>query len=286
MDAAKLGCALAFLNDDPAEFRVGGRIGPPGIGGVDIPVITIPTLGGSGSEVSPAAVVSIGRRKEVFYSPNLFPTCAIVDPQLATTAPLRQSLFSAFDAFVQGLEAFTSRQATPFSDCFAEPAIALAAQSLPRLHAAPKDSAVRAVVAIAGILSLLAINQAGVGAAHALAAPITAHFGIPHGAALGVLLPEVCRFNFSAVPVRISHAIGLVEAVLALKERPIDADVVASVLKAFVDTFVPTSLPPEILETVPVATLVEDAQNPDLASNPVAMPGTAIADIYLRSLGC
>lgn len=121
---------------------------------------------------------------QVFFSPNLFPRAAFVDPSLACSAPPRITAEVGVDAFVQGLEAFVSPTAQPFSDTFALEAVRLAVHWLPAAVRDPADTRARELVALAALLSLFAINQAGVGGIHAPSNPLSARYNIHHGRAL------------------------------------------------------------------------------------------------------
>lgn len=198
MDAAKLISLILTHKDDPSEYRVTGKLSVPGIQNILIPVITIPTTAGTGSEASPAALTTYNNLKEVYFSPYMYPKATIIDPSLATTLPAELTAQIGMDAFVQSLEAFVSVGAQPFSDMFAVRSMQLVYENLPKLIKDLNNLTLRSQIALAGLLSLYAIGQAGVGAVHALSDPLSGRYNVGHGLALSILLPHVMKANLDS----------------------------------------------------------------------------------------
>ena len=158
-------------------------------------LVAIPTTSGTGSEVSPAAVVTVGGRKETIVDYCLVPDVAIVDPVLTLTMPETVTLDSGIDALTHALEADVSIFASPYTDAFCVQAARLIFDALPRVYDDPSDLAARTDMSNAATLAGLAFSNAFVGTNHALAHAVGARFHIAHGRANGIFLPLVLRYN-------------------------------------------------------------------------------------------
>ncbi|HET8980928.1 MAG TPA: bifunctional acetaldehyde-CoA/alcohol dehydrogenase [Solirubrobacteraceae bacterium] len=170
-------------------------------------LIAIPTTAGTGSEVSPAAVISVGERKVTLVDYSLVPDMAIVDPQLTLTMPPSVTADTGIDALTHALEAAVSIFASPFTDAFCMQAVNLILDALPRAYRAGSDLAARTAMANAATIAGLAFSNAFVGLNHALAHAVGARFGIAHGRANAIFLPHVLRYN-AALPTKFMPAPG------------------------------------------------------------------------------
>jgi acetaldehyde dehydrogenase/alcohol dehydrogenase len=160
-------------------------------------LVAVPTTSGTGSEVSPAAVITVGRRKETLVDYCLVPDVAIVDPLLTLSMPRSVTVDSGIDALTHALEACVSIFASPYTDAFCVQAARLIFDALPRAYDDPDDLAARTDMANAATLAGLAFSNAFVGTNHALAHAVGARFGIAHGRANGIFLPHLLRYNAS-----------------------------------------------------------------------------------------
>jgi acetaldehyde dehydrogenase/alcohol dehydrogenase len=160
-------------------------------------LIAIPTTSGTGSEVSPAAVISVGERKVTLVDYSLVPDMAIVDPTLTLTMPSHVTADTGIDALTHALEAVVSIFASPFTDAFCMQAVNLILEALPRAYADGSDLEARTAMANAATIAGLAFSNAFVGLNHALAHAVGARFGIAHGRANAIFLPHVLRYNAS-----------------------------------------------------------------------------------------
>jgi acetaldehyde dehydrogenase / alcohol dehydrogenase len=165
--------------------------------GHKVRLVAIPTTSGTGSEVSPAAVISVGPRKVTLVDYSLVPDMAIVDPMLALTMPPEITADTGIDALTHALEAAVSVFASPYTDAFCIQAINLILASLPRAYRDGSDVEARTAMANAATIAGLAFSNAFVGLNHALAHPVGARFGIAHGRANALFLPHVLRYNAS-----------------------------------------------------------------------------------------
>jgi acetaldehyde dehydrogenase/alcohol dehydrogenase len=172
-----------------------------------IRLAAVPTTAGTGSEVSPAAVLTAGSRKLTLVDYSLVPDVAIVDPRLTLTMPPHMTADTGIDALTHALEAGVSIFASPFTDAFCMQALHLILDALPRAYADGADLAARTAMSNAATLAGLAFSNAFVGVNHALAHAVGGRFGIAHGRANAIFLPHVLRYN-AALPRKFMPAPG------------------------------------------------------------------------------
>jgi alcohol dehydrogenase class IV len=195
LDVAKGAAALAGTGASAAEFFAGRPVPEQGRA-----LLALPTIAGTGSEVTWACIlVDRGmRRKASIRGPAMMPAVALIDPQLAVTCPPTPTAYAGMDAFVQAVEAFTSRGANPLTDALALPAAQLAARWLVRAVREPENREAREGMALASAMAGVALNTSRLGLVHGLAHPLGAVTGAAHGLLCGLLLPPVIRFNREA----------------------------------------------------------------------------------------
>ncbi|KOS54853.1 bifunctional acetaldehyde-CoA/alcohol dehydrogenase [Rhodococcus rhodochrous] len=170
-------------------------------------LVAIPTTAGTGSEVSPAAVLTVAGRKETLVDYSLVPDMAIVDPMLTLSMPRTLTVDTGIDALTHALEAAASIFASPYTDAFCVQAARLIFEALPRVFDDPDDLPARTDMSNAATLAGLAFSNAFVGTNHALAHSVGARFGIAHGRVNGVFLPHTLRYNAS-LPTKFMPAPG------------------------------------------------------------------------------
>jgi acetaldehyde dehydrogenase/alcohol dehydrogenase len=163
----------------------------------EVRLVAVPTTAGTGSEVSPAAVVTVGERKLTLVDYSLVPDMAVVDPTLTITMPPTITADTGIDALTHALEANVSIFASPYTDAFCLQAIHLILDALPRAFENGDDLEARTSMANAATIAGLAFSNAFVGVNHALAHAVGARFGIAHGRANAIFLPHVLRYNAS-----------------------------------------------------------------------------------------
>ncbi|MCJ2164705.1 MULTISPECIES: iron-containing alcohol dehydrogenase [unclassified Pseudodesulfovibrio] len=192
LDIAKIVSVLAS-NDQPVTEMFGiDLIKKPGL-----PLILIPTTAGTGSEVTPIVILSDEHEKlkKGVVSPYLFPSCALLDPELTLGLPPNVTAASGMDALIHALEAYTSKNATDMSDILAREAIVLIYNSIRTAYANGTNIKARSGMLRGSLLAGMAFANAGVTAVHAFAYPIGAEYHIPHGVANTIMLVPVMRFN-------------------------------------------------------------------------------------------
>jgi acetaldehyde dehydrogenase/alcohol dehydrogenase len=162
-------------------------------------LIAIPTTSGTGSEVTPFAVLTDKERgrKVTLTDYSLSPDVAIVDPQFVMSMPKGLTADTGIDCLTHGLEAAVSVYASSYTDANALQAIQLAFKYLPIAYEQPHDEEARTMMHNAACIAALAFANASVGVNHALAHTFGARFGVAHGRANAVMLPHVIAYNAS-----------------------------------------------------------------------------------------
>jgi acetaldehyde dehydrogenase / alcohol dehydrogenase len=166
-------------------------------------LIAIPTTSGTGSEVTPFAVLfdKVHGRKVTLADYSLSPDVAIVDPQFVMSMPRGLTADTGIDCLTHALEAGVSNYASPYTDSNAMQAIRLAYKYLPIAYEHPQDEEARNMMHNAACIAAIAFANASVGLNHALAHSFGARFGVPHGRANALMLPHVIAYN-AAVPAK------------------------------------------------------------------------------------
>lgn len=164
-----------------------------------LPLIAIPTTAGSGAEVSQFIILKDKERhlKMVLGSPLFFPKVAILDPMLLRKLPFWQSVISGMDALSHAIEAFFTTTTTPITDALALSAIDLIYHNL-RPAAMSDDLDAKEACLIGSTMANMACGNARLGLPHAMTTPMEGMFKIPHGIAVGTILPYVMEFNLPA----------------------------------------------------------------------------------------
>lgn len=165
------------------------------------PWIAIPCTAGTGAEVTKNAVIGYPpkRMKASIRSELLLARVAVVDPELGVGVPPEVTARTGMDALCQLIEGYTSSGANAMTDALAVEGIRRAGRSLKRAYVQGDDVEAREDMAMAALLSGMVLANAGLGAAHGLAAPLGASFPVPHGTACAVLLPPVMATNAAAL---------------------------------------------------------------------------------------
>jgi alcohol dehydrogenase class IV len=166
-----------------------------------IPWIAVPTTAGTGAEVTRNAVIACPEKhfKASLRSEHLAARVALVDPELGAGVSEEVTARCGMDALCQLVESYTSKAAGPVTDALAIKGIGLAGGSLWRAYSHPGDLDARSDMALAALLSGMALANAGLGAVHGFAAPLGANFPIPHGVVCAALLPHVMSANVQAL---------------------------------------------------------------------------------------
>lgn len=192
MDITKT-AAIMLTNKGPIGAYFGVNLVPK----AGLPIILVPTTAGTGSEVTPIAILSDEgeKLKKGIVSPYLYPAISILDAELTLGLPPHVTAATGMDALIHGIEAFTSVNATGITDMFNLRAIELIYKNIRIAYAKGDNIEARSAMMEGALLAGVGFANAGVTAVHAFAYPIGAEFHIPHGIANTLMLPHVIRFN-------------------------------------------------------------------------------------------
>lgn len=179
-----------------------------------LPIIAVPTTSGTGSEVTPVAVITNRQMKSkgAIVSPANIPGVAIVDPELMKTMPPGLTAATGADALGHALEAFISVKATPFVACMSPEAIKLVWENLPVAYKDGGNMLARANMAWASTVAGIMLVQSGAIGNHSLAQALGAHLHVPHGLGVAIGTPhflEYCRSEASDKYLLLAQKLGI-----------------------------------------------------------------------------
>jgi len=194
MDVAKL---VALLSHPKASQQLSDIYGVGLATGPRLPLVQVPTTAGTGSEVTPVAIVTTGATtKAGVVAPSLLPDLAVLDAELTLGLPPHVTAATGVDAMVHAIEAYTSaHKKNPYSDMLAREALRLLGGNLATAVKEGSNLVAREACLLGAMMAGQAFANAPVAAVHALAYPLGGHFHIPHGLSNSLVLPEVLRFN-------------------------------------------------------------------------------------------
>lgn len=193
--ALDTGKSIAFMVNNKGHIRDYAGLNVPSEPG--LPVIAVPTSAGTGSECAIWSVISEkdSNGKYGVGGRNMTATIALCDPELTLTLPPKHTIASGVDALAHALESYVNKATQPISEALSEKALELIARSLRRAVFDGADISARADMLVASTMAACAFAPTRLGLAHAMAMPLGAKAKIPHGEVIGILLPEVMRFN-------------------------------------------------------------------------------------------
>lgn len=231
-----------------------------------IPFLAVPTTAGTGSEVTPWAVVwDYGNyEKYSLASPLMFPYLALVDSSLTDELPAKVTAETGMDALAQAVEAYWSKFHNPVSDEYALKAIKLVMDNLALAVNLPTPEA-RDWMAKASLLAGLAFSNTKTTICHSVSYPITIHRGIAHGQAVSVTLPAFIRYS---LPVMEGREKPLLEA-LGADNIEMAAQKVETLMK---EINLAAKLSELGIKKEDIPTIVAEGYNPDRANNAPRVP--------------
>lgn len=218
MDCAK-GINFILTNGGRmADYKGHGKAAKP-----MLPSVGVPTTAGTGSEAQSYALITdershlkmaCGDKKAAFR-------IAILDPEVTVSQPRTVTAFTGIDAVAHAIEAFVCAKRNAVSAMCALSAFRHLEPNFERVLRSPFDLDARSAMQVGAYFAGMAIENAMLGVCHSCANPLTAHYGITHGVAIGVMLPHVIRFNAPVVGDLYGELLG--EAGLANGEPPFEA---------------------------------------------------------------
>ncbi len=191
IDTAKGVALMAVNNGSVLDYEGMDRVPLKGL-----PKIMIPTTAGSGSEVTRVFAITdeASKAKTVVYTPYNLADVVILDPLLTISLPRGLTAETGLDVLAHAMEAYTSLNATPFSDMLAAEAMRLVGKSLLAAYAKGENIEARTDMLYAATIAGLAFSSGGLGAIHALSF-VLEHFGLGHAKSVSVMMPHVMDYN-------------------------------------------------------------------------------------------
>ncbi|MGR4847197.1 iron-containing alcohol dehydrogenase [Rhizobium ruizarguesonis] len=285
LDTAKLVAYLAKTPDKLDDLY--------GIGlatGERLPLLLVPTTAGTGSEVTPIAIVTTPtNEKKAVISPRLIPDWAILDPVLTLGLPPNITAQGGMDAISHAIEAYTSKnKKNPISDLCALKALALLAANLRKVCADGLDLEARSKMLLGSMLAGMAFANSPVAAVHALAYPIGEIFHVSHGLSIALVLPYVLEFNRPAAEALYAELSEVIQPGYRRQSDAADAAAFVAEIEAICrDCGVPSSLSAVGIGEGDLSKLAEDAMKHEkrlLVNNPRELDYNQARAIYAKAL--
>ena len=240
MDCAKGVNFLLTNGGEMADYWGVGKAAQP-----MLPMIAVPTTAGTGSEAQSFALIANAETHMKMACGDKKAACrlALLDPELTVTMPASVTAVTGIDAISHALETYVTTKRNPVSQLFSRESWRLLAKAFPRVLEAPTDVEARAGMLVGAHLAGAAIENSMLGATHALANPLSAHFDLTHGIAIGVMLPHVIRFNAADDAVAPLYGDLAADAGLCASDDPSAADKLAHCVQSVVQSW---SLPNDL----------------------------------------
>jgi alcohol dehydrogenase len=274
MDCAKAASCLAA--GSLSSIRGVHSEGVP-LGADHLPLIAVPTTAGTGSEVTPFAVLNDPerQRKGPIAGDALYPVHAVVDPELTHSLPTRITVVTGLDALCHAIEAYWSRGHQPICDLLAIEAARLICGHLRRAAQQPGDAAARAAMSYAATLAGAAFQLPKNAMVHACSFPLSTRYHLPHGTACALTLEEAIRFN---APVLGNRMTAFLDGIgLAATE-----DLIALVRELKQLGGLPCTLREAGIPEADIPQLARDSFHPLMQNNPRAMTEDDLIAMYQR----
>ena len=284
MDTAK-GCNFLLTNGGEMKDYWGvGKASKP-----MLPLIAIPTTAGTGSECQSFALISDAHThaKMACGDPKAMAKVAILDPELTLSQPPRVTACTGIDAVAHAVESAVTRKRNETSQQYSRVAFRLLSQSLPIVLTNPDDVEARGRMLLGAAFAGTAIEHSMLGAAHSAANPLTAHFDVIHGQAVGLMLPHVVRFNGEDATIATVYT-ELVAGTAAASNNGASAhESLAAALEGFMDAAdLPRDLAACGVDAGKVNVLSEEAAGQWTASfNPRDITAADFTGLYSRAFG-
>jgi len=201
LDAAKAIALMTVQQENIRDFFGGLRPTQ-----APLPIVAVPTTSGTGSEVTPYAVVTDMQAgdKAGLAMPELFPRLAVLDPTLTSSMPETVTVDTGLDAMCHAIEALFSTQRSVFTDLHARSALDKVVGYLPIVRAQPDDLAARGWMQLAATFGGMAIADTATLVPHALSYPVTVRYDLPHGRATALLMPAFLDRVAESEPERVA----------------------------------------------------------------------------------
>lgn len=247
------------------------------LGKAALPVVAVPTTAGTGSEVTPFAVLSdtVKHIKGPIAGDAPYPVHAVVDPELTHSLPIAVTVATGLDALSHAIEGYWSLGHQPLCDLLAIEAARLIAANLKRAVRSPGDSEARSAVSLAATLAGAAFQLPKNAMVHACSYPLSARYHLTHGAACAFTLEEAIRFNAAVLGDRMTAflcGMGLADA----------EELIALVRELKRLGGLPCTLREAGIPDDEIPLLVRESFHPLMRNNPRTVTETDLTEIYQR----
>ncbi|MGG0026422.1 iron-containing alcohol dehydrogenase [Bacillus safensis subsp. osmophilus] len=283
LDAAKI-LAVLKTNDQPISALVGTNL----VKKRGVPTILIPTTSGTGSEVTPNAIVTFPEKelKIGMVSPHLLPDLVILDPALTLNLPKSITAATGMDAFTHALESYISNKANPFSDMFALESMRLISGSIQEAYHHGENMEARENMLVGAMYGGMALTSAGTAAVHAMAYPLGGKYKISHGVANSMLLPHVTAFNADHIIDRLEHVARAIGLAGAHTKQELAEHVIRQIEEWTADLHIPQQLKAFGVSKEDVPALAQAASEVKrlMDNNPKPMSVSDIEQVYMKLL--
>jgi len=274
MDCAKAAACLAAGN--LPSIRAVHSEGVP-LGSARLPLVAVPTTAGTGSEVTPFAVLSDTEKqvKGPIAGDALYPVHAVVDPELTHSLPLKVTVVTGLDALCHAIEGYWSRNHQPICDVMAIEAARLICANLKRVAQQPSDAEARSAMSYAATLAGAAFQLPKNAMVHACSFPLSARYHMAHGTACAFTLEEAIRFNAPVMGERMTAflrgaGLGNADELIALVRE----------LKKLGG--LPCTLRDAGIKTADIPNLAKESFHPLMRNNPRTMTEADLVAMYER----
>ena len=277
LDCAKAAAFLAVTEE--TNIRAYHTEGKP-VDKKGLPLVTVPTTAGTGSEVTPITVLDDEEKniKAPLASPFLYPVCAVIDPDLTLSVPLGVTAATALDALSHSIEGYWSNNHQPICDALAKEAAKTIFENLPKVYAHPGNPVVRERLSYAALIAGIAFHMPKNAVIHACSYPLSNRAGLSHGAACAFTMEGAIRLNAPFMDGRMeefSRACGFAETgemiaqITILKKRG-----------GLPCTLKEAGIAPELVET-----LIKESFHPMMQNNPKEVTADDLRKIYEEIAG-
>ncbi|MEZ6065056.1 MAG: iron-containing alcohol dehydrogenase [Planctomycetaceae bacterium] len=283
MDCAKGINFLLTNGGTMSDYRGTGKATQP-----MLPFIAVPTTSGTGSEGQSYAVIAdpVTHMKMACGDKKALARVAILDPELTVTMPHSVTVATGFDAISHAVETYVTLRRNPVSQLFSRQAWQLLSRAFPLVVENPRDLEARGAMLLGSHLAGTAIENSMLGATHALANPLSAHFGTTHGEAIAIMLPRVVRYNGGVSSIRRLYGDLCEDAGLCSAKDKAAGDTLAGHLAWLADRAgLPTSLEAIVTDATILPTLAAEAAEQWTGTfNPRPVGAAELEELYRCAL--
>jgi alcohol dehydrogenase len=255
-----------------------------------LPFIAIPTTAGTGSECQSYALIADTNTHEKMAcgDPKAAAKVAILDPELTVSQPRSVTAVTGIDTITHAVETAVTKKRNALSLMYSHEAFKLSIASFAQVLRAPKDLEGRARMQLAAAFAGTAIENSMLGAAHSAANPLTAHYNITHGIAVGMMLPHVIRYNAEDPQARRAYAelASAPELACVSEGEEYAVEILVGQIETLLDLAeYPRSLADCGLKKSDIPSLAEEAARQWTANfNPRPVTPSAFRDLYTAAL--